>query len=152
MMTEQALREFVVEAKRATYAGCGNKAVPSRLKSKDLPYEKGPFKYLDSYVGDLHFAGEEIVWYQEDPVWGMNYYGTLFDDAPEAFGAFLKEALRRVEPEAPYRGPRSYQQGELEFRCCWQGELSFFQGEEEIYYRGKLLYKLLFHGGRLQMA
>ncbi len=42
MMTEQELREFITEAKRVTYAGHGNLAEPSRLKSKDLPYERGP--------------------------------------------------------------------------------------------------------------
>ncbi len=151
-MTEQELREFITEAKRVTYAGHGNLAEPSRLKSKDLPYEKGSFKYLDSYVGALHFAGEEVVWYEDNPVWAMNYYGTLFGDAPEAFGEFLKSALRLVTPDTPYRGPSHYQEDEMEFFCSWQGELTFFSGEEKIFYQGKPIYKLLFHGGRLQNA
>jgi hypothetical protein len=150
MYSDTELRNFISEAKKATYAGHGAEIKPSRLKSKDLPYEKGKFKYLDSYAGELHFIGEEVVWYNDEPVWGMNYYGTLLDKAPQEFGEFLRTALRLVTPNAPYRGPDYYRERELEFICSWQGELSFFTGQEEILISGKPIYKLVFHGGKLQ--
>lgn len=152
-MNENALIEFLVEAKRSTYAGHGILTKPSRNNSKDLPYERGAFKYLDSYIGDLHFIGEEVVWYEDKPVWGMNYYGTLLsDNIPKEFGEFLKAALRLVSEDAPYRGPHNYREGELEFICTWQGTLEFFNGEEEIRYQGQTIYRLAFHGGKLKLA
>lgn len=150
MYTEPELKAFLVRAKRATYAGHGAQAQSSRDKSRDLPYEEGDFKYLDSYIGELHFIGEEVVWYRGQPVWGMNYYGTLLEDVPQEFGEFLKSALRQVTSEAPFRGPSNYEEGDFNFVCRWNGGLSFFTGEEEIYYQGTQVYRLVFHGGKLE--
>lgn len=88
-MTE--LIAFLLEAKQKTYAGNGEHAPSSRPASVDLPYRKGDYFYLDSYLGGLRFAGEEAVWCKSQPLWGMNYYGyMLVPKAPEGFGEFLK--------------------------------------------------------------
>lgn len=150
MYTESELREFIVEAKKSTYAGKGERAPSSRLQSIDLPYEKGAFKYLDSFAGEVDFIGEEVVWYESIPVWGMNYYGILLKKAPEEFSDFLKSSLSLVCIESPFRGPAYYTEGQLEYRCSWDGDLDFFSGHEEIFYLGELIYKLLFHGGKLK--
>ncbi len=108
--------EFLVEAKQKTYAGEGPHAPSSRPASIDLPYRRGDYFYLDSYLGGLRFAGEEAVWYKNQAVWGMNYYGwMLVETVPDGFGEFLKQALLKVTPEAPYRGPATYHEGDFEY-------------------------------------
>lgn len=149
MYNEQGIRDFIVEAKRAAYAGYGSQGKPSRTKSIDLPYEKGNFKYLDSYLGGNRFIGEEVVWYNDEPVWGMNYFGTLLAEPFQGFGEFLRSALRLVTPDAPYRGPRYITKDGLEYFCSWEGDISSFEGHEEIRRDGKPVFRLVFHGGKI---
>ena len=40
-LNEDALKQFLVRAKRSTYAGDGTLSVPSRPNSKDLHYKEG---------------------------------------------------------------------------------------------------------------
>jgi Domain of unknown function (DUF5680) len=142
---------FLVEAKKNTYAGSGNTTTSSRLASKDLPYARDDYLYLDSYLGGFHFIGEEVVWQQRQPIWGMNYYGRmLVATEPEGFSHFLLNALSRVPVKAPFRGPRFYQEERFVYRCEWQGDLHFFTGQEQIFWDGSTIYELHFHGGVLQ--
>ncbi len=143
--------QFLVEAKKMTYAGEGQHAPPSRPASNDLPYQQGDYFYLDTYLGGLRFAGEEAVWHKGQPVWGMNYYGwMLVESVPEGFGAFLKQALLQVPAEAPYRGPANFRDGEFEYRCHGEGTPGRFEGREIILKSGHSVYKLLFHGGTIE--
>ncbi len=142
---------FLIEAKQKTYAGKGQPAESSRPASYDLPYERGEYYYLDSYLGGFRFVGEEVVWRRGVPVWGMNYYGWMMvDTTPEGFADFHKRALLKLPVEAPYRGPRYYNEGGFEYRCEWSGVLELFEGHEEILLEGQLLYKLVFHGGTIK--
>jgi hypothetical protein len=142
---------FLVEAKIKTYAGKGQPAAASRPTSVDLPYEQGDYYYLDSYLGGFRFAGEEAVWHRRQPVWSMNYYGwMLVEHTPGGFADFHKRALLKIPPEAPYRGPAYYNEGEFEYRCEWKGGIDQFLGKEEVLLAGQLVYRLVFHGGTIQ--
>jgi len=66
------LEKFIVRAKAATYVGNGPRVFPSTA-SHDLEYHEGSFAYLDSYFGGTDFIGEEVVYYNQEPVWAMNY-------------------------------------------------------------------------------
>lgn len=145
---------FLLRSKRNTYAasntaaGAANIVSPSRTASHDLAYQEGDFTYLDTYLGGYAFAGEEAVWHCGEPLWGMNYYGTMtVPEIPEGFGDFLKKAILQVPSEAPYRGPAFFQEDRFTYACSWQGDLAFFTGSESISYDGKEIYKLVFHGG-----
>lgn len=139
---------FLIEAKKATYAGGGVESHSSRPLSKDLPYRQGDYYYLDTYLGGFSFIGEEAVWRLETPVWGMNYYGyMLVKTMPNGFSNFLKDALRRVPREAPFRGPAKYEDGRFTYACEWQGTLEIFEGHEEIKMDRQPIYRLVFHGG-----
>ena len=37
----------------------------------------GPFAYLDSYFGGTDFIGQEVVYFEGQPTWAMNYYGYI---------------------------------------------------------------------------
>ena len=146
-MDENELRGFIVQAKTNTYAtGEGSTAQPSRLGTKDFPYQMGDYKYLDSYVGGLNFAGQELVWKDEKSIWAMNYYGTTFNPV-EGFPAFLFKSLKLVTEANPYRGPEQYSDERFEYICSWNGDIKQFVGEEKILCSGEVIYQLSFHGG-----
>ena len=141
---------FLVEAKKKTYAsGSGELLEPIKRGSKDLSYKNGVYEYMDSYFGEINFIGQEVVWYTDKPIWGMNYYGFTYDPL-EGFPQFLFECLKQVTHQAPYRGPSQYKNNEFEYNCSWTGDISRFQGEESIQFNNKVIYRLSFYGGNIQ--
>lgn len=148
---DEKLNQFLLRAKRATYAAGTGDSAPSRPASHDLPYQEGNMFYLDTYLGGFKFIGEEAVWVDGSPVWSMNYYGWMtVDEIPEGFSPFLKETLLNVPAEAPYRGPATHHKGEFAYACTWDGTPECFYGREAISLRGDVIYELLFHGGEVK--
>lgn len=146
---DERMIDFLIKAKKLTYAAhAGEQTVSFRPKSHDIKYEEGGYLYLDSYLGGKEFAGEEAVWYNDEPVWAMNYAGRVV--AEPFSGDFLKEALMRVPKEMPFRGPMVYANGDYRYHCTVSGEVSWFQGYEEIFYDGKKVFECFFHGGRIE--
>ena len=98
-MMKKELTEFLLEAKRNTYASKKNEVESSRDGSIDYEYVKGDYRYRDSYVGSSYFSGQEIVWYKNKPYWSMNYIGRVFDDSFS--GDFLKKVLKEATEDMP---------------------------------------------------
>lgn len=140
--------EFLMEAKKATYAGKGPEKSSSRPNSHDLEYEKNGLKYIDTYLGGERFAGEEALWKNDKPFWSMNYIGRVI--SAEFSGDFLKEALLNVQPDRPYRGPVNYKNGDYSYKCSVDGQFQWFRGHEEIFYRDVKVYECMFHGGSVE--
>ena len=103
MNMDKKLGNFLITAKKATYAGKGAETASSRVKSHDLIYQDGEYMYYDTYLGGDKFAGEEALWISEVPFWSMNYIGRVTGD--NFSGDFLKEALLLVPEDKPFRGP-----------------------------------------------
>ncbi|MBI2584000.1 MAG: XRE family transcriptional regulator [Candidatus Aenigmarchaeota archaeon] len=147
------LARFLVKAKRNTYAGGGEE---KRLEdgSRELVFEKDGFKYRDRYFGSNPFSGEEVVWHDGRVVWAMNYRGWVVspDASPEEIYDFLKEALMKVEEAKPFRGPRMFRKGDLEYANRPVGSIEDFRGTEKIRSRSKRkdLYILFYHGGSVE--
>ena len=141
--------DFLIRAKKSTFAGNGTKIESSRPNSKDLMYAEGELKYIDTYLGGANFAGEEALWKDDVPFWSMNYIGRLLsDDASiEMLMKFLTEALLLVPTEHPYRGPLQYDNGDFSYKCIVNGDFYWFSGTEAIFYKNNKVYELLFHGG-----
>ena len=139
---------FRLEANVNTYAAFMNETASTRLDSHDYRYENGEFVYHDTYVGGEQFAGEEAVWKSGKAVYAMNYMGRVLSE--KFSGDFLKEALRNADFKMPYRGPEYYQAGEYTYKCKVSGDFSWFQGQEEIYWREEKVYECYFHGGLLK--
>jgi hypothetical protein len=137
--------DFLLRAKKATYAGKGAEADASRPNSHDLHYMEGKLKYIDTYLGSAKFAGEEALWRDDTPFWAMNYVGRVLAD--DFSGDFLKEALLHVPKEAPFRGPAKFINGDYSYVCNVEGDFHWLNGAEEIYYKGNKIYECLFHGG-----
>lgn len=143
--SKQDLRLFIVRAKNSTYISSENVALSSRPNSTDYQYCENDFLYIDTYIGNEKFIGEEAVWLKEIPVYGMNYYGHIMGEYFDI--NFLKEALSYVTVEYPFRGPEFYQRGDYTYNCKINGDVEHFYGEEFIYCKQKKVYFCTFHGG-----
>jgi hypothetical protein len=152
-LTLTALEQFLVRAKQHTYAGDGKKLLPYRLGATDLQYIEGDWAYHDSYLGESDFIGQEIVYYQGKPVWGMNYYGVLRQ--PERLtaaqaGEMIKQSLSRLYQEGRFLGGLSHQVGALRYTDQSQGDARSFRGREQITDGDEVVYELVYHGGLLR--
>ncbi len=140
--------DFLIRAKKATYAGKGAETTSSRLGSHDFIYREDDLMYYDTYLGGEKFAGEEALWISDIPRWSMNYAGRVKGD--NFSGDFLKEALSHVPPEIPCRGPVNYSNGDYLYQCSVTGTFEWFHGKELIFYKGTEIYECLFHGGLIK--
>ena len=149
-MIDQDLIEFIVKAKKNTYATQKGFVAPCRNGSRDLQFSEGDFVYLDSYFGARDFSGEEIVYRSGTPVWSMNYFGKMLrNDLPDGFIETLREALTLLSPDEPYRGCRRYGRGPYLYEMEVEGSPGFYHGQEWISLEGDEVYRLYFHGGEV---
>ena len=147
------LHQFIVKAKAATYVGSGQKSEACRLGSHDLRFQEGPFAYLDSYFGGSDFIGEEVVYFEDQPVWAMNYYGRILNSqlisAAEA-GLVIKESLSKMYQEGRFLGGFEYEAGDKNYMDTSQGDVECFKGREWITRNGEKVYELDYHGGLIK--
>jgi transcriptional regulator with XRE-family HTH domain len=144
VLTDQMVT-FLCKAKKECYAGVGNQVASSRPSSYDYRFTEGDFTYLDSYFGGEKFAGEEVLYGKDIPIYSMNYVGRVLGDGFS--GDFLKDALLLVPEEYPFRGPSLYKNGDYTYHCILNGDMEWFQGYEEIFLLNQRIYECYFHGG-----
>ena len=141
------LSEFLVKAKKATYAGNATATV-LQDGCKQLVYEEGEYIYRDRYYGSDPFAGQEVVFRSDRDIWSMVYRGETMDlPNPEPIYEFLRKAMLQVREDRPYRGPSELREGNLEYKDSSEGEVSSFHGTEKILSDGKIVYELHYSGG-----
>lgn len=149
-----ALEPFIVRAKQHTYVGDGTaELLPSRPGSRDLRYAEGDWAYHDSYFGESDFIGQEIVYYQGKPVWGMNYFGVILrpDKITSAqAGEMIKRSLSRLYQEGRFLGEFAHREGALSYVDHNEGDVRSFRGREQISIDDELVYELVYHGGLLR--
>ncbi len=144
-MNHNEIIEFLLKAKKATYAGKGPEMKPWRPDSHDLKYAENGLLYIDTYLGGEKFAGEEALWQNEKPIWVMNYCGRVIGIGFD--GDFLKEALANVMADKPFRGPEEYKKGDYIYKCTVDGDFEWFSGLEKIFKGNQVIYECMFHGG-----
>lgn len=145
--SKQDIRLFLVRAKNSTYITGNNSVLSSKPNSFDYRYSEGDYTYMDTYLGNERFAGEEAVWKKDNPIYAMNYYGQILNSNFNF--DFLKEALSRVSLEMPYRGEEFYQNGDYMYHCQVNGDFDCFYGVEKIYCKQDKVYLCMFHGGSI---
>lgn len=151
-MNTRKLSKFLVNAKKNTYASKGETGEAILIDGgKEFRFKENEFLYIDKYFGFNPFIGEEIVFENEKVIWGMNYYGGITEKIiPEKeVYQFLKEALKKVSEKSPFRGYSELKIGFLKYQNKVKGDIKKFQGEEAIYFKGKIIYRLSFYGGRV---
>ena len=140
------MKAFLIKAKLNTYASQQNEIIKED-GSRELTFQEGKYSYQDIYFGSNPFIGQEIVFEKNKPIWGMNYYGQA---KTIAVYQFLKEALRQVTEDLPFRGPEEFSREDWQYKNQVEGDLNFFKGKEQIFHQGKLVYELEYSGGKIE--
>ncbi|MDP4087416.1 MAG: DUF5680 domain-containing protein [Bacillota bacterium] len=140
--------DFLLKAKKAVYGGNVSKVKALKPGSYDFEYVEANFKYINTFLGEEQFSGEEALWNNDIPLWSMNYTGRVL--AQTFSWQFLRDVLSLVSKENPFRGPVIYEKGQYQYHCVINGELEWFQGYEEIYFNYNKVYECFFHGGKIK--
>ena len=148
-MSKKALRQFLIDSNRAGYAGGEEKKwVKEADSSTTIPFEKGPWKSHDNFFGGEPYGGRTVVFYNGKPYWMMVYYGWVEEGVKtSSVYKVLRNALKQMPEDYPFRGPEEYKEGEFTYTNTWEGEVDRFAGEEQITRGGKLIYKANYLGG-----
>jgi len=152
-VSHDALQAFIIRAKSASYVGSGQHLLPYRLGSQDLQFIDGDWAYHDSYVGNSDFIGEEIVYYQRQVVWGMNYFGYILQPdriTSARAGHVIKVSLTRLYQEGRFLGGFEHTIDDLRYVDTNEGDFQLFHGKEWIEREGQVVYELLYHGGLIK--
>jgi len=149
MINQKQLCNFLVKAKKAGYAS-GNNAnkIKEKNKSKTITFKNGDWLYYDNYFGGEPYGGEEVVFFKNEPVYMMVYYGSV-DKSVKNFKEiyrFLQEALTLIPKDKPFRGPKFYQNGDYAYRNWFSGGIANFSGIEKIYFGKKKIYEAKYMG------
>jgi uncharacterized protein DUF5680 len=147
------LNAFIVRAKASTYVGDGEHITPCRAGSHDLRFVDGKWAYLDSYFGGTDFIGEEVIYFDEKPVWAMNYYGHILRDdllTGAQAGQMIKASLSRMYKEGRFLGGFEYAENDLTYVDASEGNADSFHGREFIRRGQDIAYELVYHGGLIR--
>ena len=149
----EKLAEFLVKAKKNTYAGNCAEVESQRPNFKELEYKEGNFEYRDSYTGFFLAPGQEVARFKGNPIWVMSYSGGMReahrDDkkfAHEVFN-FLKKALSNVTKEIPFRGPERFDEDNFTYLNFIEGNIEDFTGLETISYTKEEVFRQRYLGG-----
>ena len=161
------LARFLVKAKVAAYAGDGGAAKRiERPGFKELEFSEGDWHYRDSYAGFFMAPGQEVVRFKDVPVWAMAYAGGMLaqyrpdchpnitkdtSDAMVGFAkqtfSFLKESLRNVPLEQPFRGPPRFENGLWRYENVINGCIDDFNGQEWVFFKHTVVFRQEYIGG-----
>lgn len=144
------LHQFIVNAKAATYVGSGEKSLSYRPGSHDLQFHAAPFSYLDSYFGGTDFIGQEVVYFEGEPVWTMNYYGYILRNdqiSGAQAGQVIKASLTQLYAEDRFLGGFTFPGGDFVYTDTNEGDFTHFTGKEFITKGDLTVYELVYHGG-----
>lgn len=150
MLNLQNLKQFLVQAKKLTYAS-GNESIKNKDRdgSTSLIFEDGDFKYHDNYFGGEPYGGREVVFYKGEPVYIMTYYGSVDKNISNVSDVYsiLQKALSLISEDYPYRGPVEFVNGAYKYVNEYSGEIENFSGKEYIECDGEIVYKASYIGG-----
>ncbi|GAB3535545.1 DUF5680 domain-containing protein [Photobacterium alginatilyticum] len=151
--SKQELHDFIVKAKANSYVGRAPKCLSYRPGSNDILFQLGSFKYLDSYFGGTDFLGQEVVYFDDVPVWVMNYYGKIL--CPEIYdagkaGNVILESLALLYESGHFLGDSSHETELGIYHDTNEGDVASFSGYEWIDFQGCKVYDLTYHGGMVK--
>ena len=143
--------EFLLEAKRSTYASLSGRIASAISGAKEYEFIYDDYRYVDIYFGSLHFSGIEVVYLKDKPLWAMTYSGGMVrhTEKAESVYVFLRQALLDPDPNIPVRGPEYLAVGDYTYSFSAGGTLERFSGRETIKEGTEILYSLDFSGGNV---
>lgn len=143
------LKQFLLDSNKAGYAGGQEKKwIKEPDGSTSIPFQKDEWRSHDNFFGGEPYGGRLVVFYKEKPVWIMVYYGFITQGiATDPIYALLRNALRQMPEDAPFRGPKKLKDKDLTYSNTWNGTIERYSGEEHITKGKKILYKANYRGG-----
>jgi hypothetical protein len=145
----EGVRKYLFEANNSGY---GNPTV--KIEKADdgghiINHTKDNWHFCDYFYGGHPYAGQEVVYKDDKPIWAMQYRGWVHNTklTSNDVYAFLRKALLKAPEQHPYRGPKEYVEDNLVYRNSWNGDMSNFVGEEIILKNNDEIYKGLYFGG-----
>lgn len=152
-MVTMDLQEFITHARKNTWAGGGGKKASARTGSEgQFVFEKEGYRYEDEYFGSRRFQGQEVVYLNGRPAWGMVYAGGVpegMDVNPEEEFAFLKQALMAFTDKARFPGKVQYEKDKRAYGCEFIGTMNLFLGREYVKLSGQITHEVFFTGGKI---
>ncbi len=148
-MEQQELIRFILDSNRAGYAaGDLKKWTKENDGSNSITFEKGLWRSHDNFFGGEPYGGRVVIFYENKPYWIMLYYGGVFktEEINTVFGV-LRNALKEMPQEYPFRGPKQYCEMEYGYSNVWNGNVDRFEGKEKIKKKDTLVYQANYFGG-----
>lgn len=99
----------------------------------------------DEYTGYFRAPGMTTIYYKGKPAWTMQYGGHGMTDGQEEKARptyeFLKQALKEVSVDLPFRGPKKYVEGNKQYAFkLLHGDITDALWKEEITENGILTF------------
>jgi hypothetical protein len=151
-MDKTDLTAFLLKARTKTYAGGGGKVKPVFAGSDQLEYREGDWLYRDVYyTGNGVFMGLETVYFQNEAVWSMSYYGNFKGMTEEEVDSVLRKALMENWETARTWRKVEWKKGKYEYACApdFEGSIEEMAGAEKISKNGEEVYRFFYAGGLL---
>ena len=147
---EEKLLKFLLKARTKTYAGEEGKVKPVFKGSKQLEYREGDWFYRDVYYSEKRiFMGIEVVYYKNNPVFAMSYYGSFRGMREKEIDKILRKALTEKWQTTRIWKKVEWEKGDYKYVCQpdFEGSIEEMAGSETIFKKGKEVYKFFYAGG-----
>lgn len=146
---------FLKKASQSTWANNGKSMnSPEREGFTELEYQEGDWFYKDSFAGSVRSWGTELVRFQSKPIWNCVYGGGMVDGKEELSDetyTFLKEALKIThKSNQSVRGPEVFEKDDWRYVYQQKGDISLFNGYEEIFFQDELVHFYRTLGGMIR--
>lgn len=144
------LVQFLTKARTKTYAGNKGKVRPVFSGSHQLEHKEGKWLYRDVYYsGNGIFMGLEAVYYGQNPIWSMSYYGNFKKMTEKEADSVLRQALLDKWQETRLWKKVEWKKGDYKYVCNqdFKGSIKELAGMEEIFKKGKQVYSFFYAGG-----
>ena len=148
-MDDNKLTKFLTSAKLNGYSS-GNAYSKGKIAgTMEFLFKDGKLKYEDIYSGTVSFIGQETVFDNNIPQWGMVYYGAILDDSYDSKEVydFLRSALRTMPESLPLRGNDVFSKNKFTYKNASEGDIGHFMGYEEIEEADNVIYEMHYSGG-----
>ncbi len=108
--------------------------------TKTWQYADGDWKYEKTETGLYTVQGQELIFHQNIPIWGMSWHGGMLQnhrnkEISSHITKFLKLALAHPDKKNLFTGPNFFEEDESTiYRDAVRGDITSFAGSRMIYH------------------